>query len=160
MNDWWQGLEERERRIVAIGGLLLSLVLLFLGVLDPLQRSLASASAEQSGKSKVFRELEAIAAQAGTLRAQQIASGTLPPELTLQRAVDETAQASSLRESISSLTPEKANLKVLMNDAPLTPTLMWLMTLRQEYGIRVVELDSTRGSSQGTANLSITLTGR
>lgn len=159
MNEWWQGLEDRERRLVAMGGLVVALTLLFLGVIEPLQKGLASAEAEHSARAKVFQSLESIAARAGALRAQQVPSGALPPEMTLERAVDESAQAASLRNSIASMTPERNSLKLLMNDAPLAPTLTWLSTLRQQYGIRVVELESTRGSGLSLTNLSITLAG-
>jgi general secretion pathway protein M len=157
MNEWWEGLEDRERRLVAIGGSVVALTLLFLGVIEPLQKSLAAAESQYSAQAQAYQSLESIAAKAGALRAQQVASGTLPAELTLERAVDETAQAASLRSSIASMTPERNALKVLMNDAPLAATLNWLVTLRQQYGIRVVEIESTRGAVPGSSNLAITL---
>jgi general secretion pathway protein M len=159
MIEWWQNLGDRERSLLGIGGVLLALMLLYVMVLEPLQAKVASINTLRTASSATLQRMNVIAEQAATLRAQQIESGTLPDDLSLQRAVDESAQAASLRDKISSLTQDSAiSVKMMMQGTPLTQSLMWLLTLRQQYGIRISELEATRGDAAGTANLSVTLT--
>jgi general secretion pathway protein M len=161
MKEWWEGLSDRERRLIGLGTGALIIILLYVGALDPLQRNVVSAFAERDAQLGLMHKLQQIAAEAESLKAQQVDSGALPEGMTLQAAVETSAQAAALGEELLSVTADDPHtVKVVIQEAPLDNVIMWLVTLRQQYGARVQLLEATRGSDPGMGQFAVTLSDR
>jgi type II secretory pathway component PulM len=161
MKEWWENLGERERQLLSIGVLVLMLLLGYVFVVEPLQIQIKTATAERDAKTALLHKLESVAAEADALRAQQIEQGQLPEGAVLQTVIEESAEAAGLKERISTVSPEGADaVRLSMKSAQYDSALLWLVTLRQQYGVRVDSIDAARGGEPGTADVEVTVTAR
>lgn len=158
MKEWWENLAERERLLLSIGVLVLALLLAYLVVVEPLQNELATATAERDAKTALFQKLGRAAAEADALRAQQVVAGSLPDGSVAQDVAQESAEAAGLKEQIKNAGPGDAgSVKFRLEQARFDTALLWLATLRQQYGLRVEAFSATRGSEPGNADIDVTL---
>lgn len=156
LTELWNGLEARERRLLRIGAVLLALVLLYTGLLVPIQvelRRLRSAVPEARHQ---LAEMRAQAAAVQPLRGRQArppAPGTLVP------IVEQSASARGLRASITRLEPDGSNgLRLAVEAIPFNGLLAWLADLQNEHALLVesVQLDAaTAGAVSGRVNLRV-----
>lgn len=158
MKDWWENLAERERLLLSIGVLVMASLLAYVLVVEPLQNELKAATAERAAKTTLFQELQKAAAEADALRAQQVVAGSLPDGAVAQNVVQESAEAAGLTERIENVGPGDAgSVELSLEQARFDTALLWLATLRQQYGLRVEAFSATRGSEPGNADIDVTL---
>ncbi|MCG3200269.1 MAG: hypothetical protein NFCOHLIN_00117 [Gammaproteobacteria bacterium] len=158
MREWWENLAERERLLLSIGVLVLASLLAYLFAVEPLQNELKSATAERDAKITLFHRLQNAAAQADDLRAQQVVAGSLPDGADAQTLVRESAAAAGLEEQVKDLgSGEAGGVRLSLEEARFDTALLWLATLRQQYGLRVETFSATRGSEPGNADIDLTL---
>jgi general secretion pathway protein M len=159
MKDWWENLAERERLLLSIGMLVLALLLVYVFIVEPLQTQLRTATAERDAKTTLLHKLQDAAAEADMLRAQQVDTGALPDGAVAQNIVQESAEAAGLKEQIKIDASEDARtVKLSLKQAQFDTALLWLVTLRQQYGLHVEAFSATRGAEPGTADMELTLT--
>lgn len=158
MKQWWESLAERERLLLSLGVLVLALLLAYLFVIEPLQSESKTATAERDAKTALFHKLQGAAAEADALRAQQVVAGSLPDGADVQSLVQQSAEAAELKERIRSVgSGDAGTVKLGLEQARFDTALLWLATLRQQYGLRVEAFSATRGSAPGDANVDVTL---
>lgn len=159
MREWWENLAERERLLLSLGVLVLALLLVYLFIVEPLQNEFKTATAEHDAKTTLLQKLRSAAAEADALRSQQVATGSLPDGAVAQNVVQESAEAAGLKEQINDVAAEDAHtVKLSLEQARFDTALLWLATLRQQYGLRVEAFSATRGGDAGTADMELTLT--
>lgn len=158
MKAWWENLAERERLLLSIGVLVMTLLLAYLFAVEPLQNELKTATAEHDAKITLFHRLKSAAAQAGDLRARQVVAGSLPDGADAQALVQESAAAAGLKEQVKDLgSGEAGGVRLSLEEARFDTALLWLAALRQQYGLRVETFGATRGSEAGNADIELTL---
>jgi general secretion pathway protein M len=152
LRAWYAGLQERERRVVAIGGIALVIVVLFGGLLLPLQSAVSSAvkraddrrddltwmhanMAElQSGASTVFND-----------------SGEAPVVI-----VDRVAREQGLGSTLKGTQPSGNGVRVQLEAAPFDTLIIWLARLDQRYGLAIDSITVDRGARPGLVNANVT----
>ncbi len=158
MKEWWENLAERERLLLSVGALVLALLLGYLFVVEPLQNELKTATAERDAKTALFHKLQGIAAEADALRAQRVLAGSLPDGADAQSLVQQSAEAAGLKEQVKNVGPGDAgSVKLRLEQARFDTALLWLATLRQQYGLRVEAFSAKRAGEPGTADVDVTL---
>ena len=158
MKQWWESLAERERLLLSVGALVLALLLAYLFVVEPLRNELKTATAERDAKTSLFHKLQGAAAEADVLRARQVEAGTLPDGADAQSLVQQSAEAAGLKEQIKNVgSGDAGSVKLSLEQARFDTVLLWLATLRQQYGLRVEAFSATRAGEPGAADIDLTL---
>lgn len=134
---WWQGLAARERQLLAWGGVILALGLLWWVALQPALRTLAQAPSEHERLDAQLQQMQREAAEAQQLRALP----PLPPE-----------QAAAALRAATDRLGTKARLLLQGERATVTFTGVgsaalrdWLGEARAGARARPVEANLTRG---------------
>lgn len=150
---WYAGLEERERRFVIVGALGVSLLILIVGILMPLQAAVSTAVARSETKRQ---DLAWMQANAPAVRA----AGALPsdtgeaPVVMVDRIGRELGLASSLRGT----QPNGTGVRVQLEAAPFDTLITWLATLEQREGLAIESITVDRAARPGVVNASVTFT--
>ncbi|WP_044332115.1 type II secretion system protein GspM [Sphingomonas hengshuiensis] len=144
--DWWRGLSQRERVLVAVLGALLVGATLVFGVVKPLQAARAQALAD-------IRTYE-------TLSARIRAAGTLTATKAPRR---EGAPAKVAGDAAAGLglvvTPEAVpgGVRVAIADATYETLLAWIADLAATSDLRVRSLTIQRRPATGRVSASVEL---
>jgi general secretion pathway protein M len=150
---WYAGLEERERRFVIIGAVGVSLLILIVGILMPLQSAVSTAVTRSETKRE---DLAWMQVNAPAVRA----AGALPsdtgeaPVVMVDRIGRELGLASSLRGT----QPNGTGVRVQLEAAPFDTLITWLATLEQRYGLAIESITVDRAARPGVVNASVTFT--
>jgi general secretion pathway protein M len=143
--QWFTGLSERERRIVHAGVVVVSL-LFVIGVLLPLDRSVAQAHQRLAKKRNDLAWMQGVV--------PELAAAPQPPSAageSLLVIVDRSARESGLAGSLAGSEPAgPGGLSLRLQKAPFDLLVAWLARLAQQNGIRV---DSATIDSAGTPGL-------
>jgi general secretion pathway protein M len=152
LRAWYAGLQERERRMVTIGAVALALIILFGGILLPLQSAVSRA--QQRSESK-RQDLQWMRANAPEIRAagNQMLVDSGEPSVVM---VDRTGRAAGLTDALRGTQPSGNGVRVQLEGAPFDTLVSWLATLDQNYGLAVESITVDRATKPGLVNASIT----
>jgi type II secretory pathway component PulM len=72
--------------------------------------------------------------------------------------IGSSAGKAGISGALSKLDPEGTNLaRVTLSQAPFSDVMRWLIALRNEYGVKVVNASIRKGAMTGTVDVQITL---
>ncbi len=144
-------LSARERRLV-LGALALAALLLVLGVLIPLDRSVAHAQDRLAHKRADLSWMQGVA--------PELAAATPPPAATgesLLVIIDRSARETGLGGALTSEPAGPGSLSVRLQKAPFDTLIAWLGRLAQQNGVRVESATIERADAPGLVNAAIVL---
>jgi general secretion pathway protein M len=148
------GLQERERRILVLGGAALVLVLAYGLVWLPLQEAREQAREAIARSEATLTWMRQAAAEVVALRRAGV---TEPDERPLLSIVDSTAKGSGLQEAIRRIQPVGQNdVRVNLDGAAYSDLVAWLAAL-QGRGVKAVELSAQRENEPGRVTANLTL---
>jgi general secretion pathway protein M len=150
-------LNERERRMVIVGGVCIALLLVF-GIILPLDHSVAKAQARLATK-------QADLAWMREVTPELVAAGPGPTQPTSQRSmlvvVDRAARDAGLGTALTSSEPSGAGgLSVRLEKAPFDSLIAWLARLSEQDGIRVDSATMDNAGQPGLVNAGVVLHSR
>jgi general secretion pathway protein M len=156
LRAWYAGLQAREQRMVAIGGIALALLILVGGILLPLQTAVSSAQSRNETKRQ---DLAWMRAHAAEIRA---AGNQLPPDSAEPPVVivDRVGRAAGLTDALRGTQPNGSGVRVQLEGAPFDVMVAWLATLDQRYGLSIESITVDRTAKPGLINASITFQAR
>src|ERR1700683_4202448 len=142
-------LNERERRMVVIGGICIALLLVF-GVIVPLERSVTKAQARVVTKQADLAWMRGV-----TPELLAAGPGVAPPssQRSMLVIVDGAAREAGLAKSLTSSEPSGAGgLQVRLEKAPFDAVVAWLARLSEQEGIRVDSATIDNAGQPGIIN--------
>ena len=150
----FDSLNEREQRMLIVGGVCVALILVF-GIIMPLNRSVAHAHARLAAKQADLVWMRGVAPELA-------AAGTGPSTPTSQRSmlvvVDRAAREAGLGTALTSSEPSGAGgLQVRLEKAPFDAIVGWLARLSEQDGIRVDSATMDNSGQPGVVNAGIVL---
>ena len=158
MKDWLDKLEPKERLMLAVGGVVLMLLLIYVLVLAPIR------SAYQLLKSGVAEQRETVAWMQGSARKIErlrSSGGSASQGLggrSLLAVTDSTARAAGLGAALKRVEPEGGNsVRVWLDNAPFDVLIKWLGTLSMRHGVDANSVTLERNESAGLVNARLTL---
>jgi general secretion pathway protein M len=151
---WYSGLQEREQRMVAVGGVVVALLVLVLGILMPLQSAVSNAAHRNATKREDLAWMQVNAAEIRASGNQLPASTGEAPVVLVDRVGRENGLASSLRGT----QPNGNGVRVQVEAAPFDALVTWLATLDERYGLSIETITVDRAARPGVVNASITFT--
>jgi general secretion pathway protein M len=154
LRAWYAGLQEREQRMVAIGGVAMAVLVLVLGILVPLQSAVSNA-VKRNAVQRV--DLEWMQANAPEIRAAGNQAGGDTGEAPVV-LVDRVAREAGLAGALRGTQPNGTGVRVQLEAAPFDTMVTWLATLDERYGLAIESITVDRGALPGVVNASITFT--
>jgi general secretion pathway protein M len=149
---WFEALPERERRIAQVGAVLAA-VLLVVGVLLPLDRSVAQLHERLAKKRNDLAWMQGVA--------PELAASPQPPSAageSLLVIVDRSARESGLAGALAGSEPAgPGGLSLRLQKAPFDTLIAWLARLAQQNGIRVDSASIDSAGSPGLVNAAVVL---
>jgi general secretion pathway protein M len=154
LRAWYAGLQQREQRVVTVGGVALAVLILVVGILMPLQSAVSSAVKRNETKRL---DLKWMQANAPEVRASgnQLAGDTGEAPVVL---VDRVAREAGLANALRGTQPTGTGVRVQLEAAPFDTLVTWLATLDERYGLAIESITVDRAARPGVVNASITFT--
>ena len=147
MRAWYANLAERERRVVTLGAIAAT-VLLLLAIVLPLNRNITQARQRITTKQS---DLVFIQGAVGQIAGAGPGIGSAATGESLVVLIDSSARESGLGKSLSSSQPTgDKGLRVRLDNVAFDALVAWLARLSQSHGVRV---DSAEIESSGDAGL-------
>jgi general secretion pathway protein M len=150
---WYQGLAQRERRLVLGGAVVAVLVLLF-GVLLPLDQSVSRAQVRLAHKQSDLAWMRSVAPQL-------VGAPTMTPvssSRSLIAVVDSSAREAGLGSALTNSEPSgPTGLRIRLDKAQFDIVVGWLARLAEQHGIRVDSATVDSAGSPGLVNAGIVL---
>ncbi len=154
LRTWFNGLQQREQRVVAIGAVILALIVLVGGILMPLQSAVSTAVRANANKRE---DLAWMRVNAPEIRAAGFAlaadTGEAPMVL-----VDRVGREAGLSSALRGTQPNATGVRVQLEAASFDTMIAWLDTLDARYGYALESITVDRGAAPGMVNASVTFT--
>lgn len=151
---WWSALEERERRALSIGVVVLALLLLYLLIWAPMQSSVARLAKTVPANRAKLAQMRADATEAGRLRSRVSA---ISSTTNLLSTLEQTATQQGIRAQITRMDPEGDNgARLSIDNVDFGALVTWLGTL-QGQGVRVENANVSRKAAPGVVSAQLSL---
>ena len=152
LQAWYSGLQEREQRMVAIGGIVVAVLILVMGILVPLQSAVSTAAARNDKKRDDLEWMQLNASEVRAAGDQLPANTGEAPVVLVDRVGREAGLASALRGT----QPSGTGVRVQLEAAPFDTMITWLTTLDERYGLAIESITVDRAVRPGAVNANIT----
>jgi general secretion pathway protein M len=152
LKTWYAGLKEREQRVVAVGAVALVIVVLFGGLLLPLQSAVTSAVKRADDRRDDLSWMHANVAEL------QYGAGTVFNDSNEAPVVivDRVGREQGLANSLKGTQPSGNGVRVQLEAAPFDTVITWLARLDQRYGLAIDSITVDRGARPGLVNANVT----
>jgi general secretion pathway protein M len=147
----YEALQDRERRVVLIGGVALGLLVLIGGILLPMDSAVSSAvqGAQTKREDLAWMQLNAGEIQAG---ANTLFKDTGEAPVVV---VDRVAREQGLGQALKGSQPSPNGVRVQLEAASFDTMVSWLATLDQRYGLAIDSITVDRGARPGAVNANV-----
>lgn len=158
MSSWWNGLQPRERNMLAIGGAICAVLLAWAFVWHPLARARADAHARADRARADLVWMRSVTGQANELHAQGARSHAGRQGKSLLALADASARAAGLSGALKRVEPTGGNsVRVSFEVASFDMLVDWLSQLARDYGVRVSDFSADKVEGLGLVNARVTL---
>jgi len=155
MNFSLESMNERERRMVLIGGAV-AVVLLIVGVLFPLDHSVSLTQDRIGKKQADLAWMKGVAPELASA-GPGVSQATTTQE-SLLVVVDRAAREAGLGNSLTSSEPNgPGGLRVRLEKAPFDTLIGWVARLNEQHGIRVESANIDNAGAPGLVNAGFVL---
>lgn len=155
MLRWWGSLQPRDRRMLAIGGGVLALVLGYLVAFEPAYQGRIRLEKELPGLRGQLAQMDALSAEARRLAGQATQGADSPQQLRTQ--LESSIAAAGLKGSMSQLTVSGELIDLRFKGVPFTTWLAWFDTALRETRLRAVDIAIERDAAPGAVSARLTL---
>ena len=152
LSAWYAGLQAREQRVVGIGALALGALLLFGGILLPLESAVSTAEKTKQTRSADLSWMRANAQEVQAAGPLLLADSGEAPVVLVDRIGREAGLGSALRGT----QPNGAGVRVQLQAAPFDILITWLASLEEQHGLAIESISVDRAAKPGMVNANIT----
>lgn len=154
----YRELQPRERLIVAVGGVVVLLTLIYLLLWEPFAKAHERQAAALADERALAERLETIATT--VQKAQASGVGAIQGrEQSLLTLVDQQGRSPELGKAPARLQPEGENeVKVWFEDVPFDALVRWMATLESRFGVQITGAEFERRAGDGLVNARLTVT--
>lgn len=158
MGTWWQGLAEREQRIVAAGTLAVALMLGWAFIWRPLVVKRAELRDAIAAQQRDLAYVRVATADVERLRATGNAARRDRQGRSLLALADATARAGGLEGALKRVEPVgTGSVRVSFEVARFDAVIGWIEGLARDYGVEATDLSADRADGVGLVNARVTL---
>jgi general secretion pathway protein M len=157
LKAWFNGLQPRERALVAGGAVLVLLTALYLFALAPFYAAVDAREARVSQKKADLAWMRSVAGEVQVLGANQPMLAT-PTDESLVVLVDRTAREAGLASSLTGQTPQgETGIRVRLESAAFDVAMMWLANLELSHRVAIESATFDRTQTPGLVNVTLVL---
>lgn len=149
---WYADLQQREQRMVAVGGIVVGLLILVVGILVPLQSAVSTARTRNATKREDLEWMQVNAPEIRAAGSQLPATTGEAPVVLVDRIGREAGLAAAMRGT----QPSGTGVRVQLEAAPFDTMITWLATLDERYGLAIESITVDRAVRPGVVNANIT----
>ena len=144
IKTWWQGINQREQRLVLMAGSTFIIFLLYSFIWQPLNESL-----EETEQKLASRQVLLTWVTENTSRYQntKVVGNGNKSTGSLSGIINRTANQQQL--TITRIQPQGDNVQVWLDSAPFTQLLFWFEHLANNENLQVQAIDLAQGEKQG-----------
>ena len=155
---WWNTLQPRERRMIAIGAVACVLLLAWAFIWHPLARARADLHTRVDRQRDDVAWMRAASGQATELHAAGERSHVERQGKSLLALADVSARAAGLSGALKRVEPTGGNsVRVSFEVASFDMLVDWLNQLARDYGVRVTDFSADKVEGLGLVNARVTL---
>jgi general secretion pathway protein M len=153
----FEALQPREQLLVAVGGLVAALGLVYLLLWQPFALMRARHAAELDSARSMAARIELIGAQAQ--QSHPAGAGlVVGHDVSLLAAVDQASKDGVLGKPLSRVNPDGDNqVRVWVEDVQFDAVVRWMDDLQNRYGVHVDNVAVERRPTAGTVNARMAL---
>ncbi len=142
----WESLNEREQRLVGIGGTALLVAIFYWGLWQPLGDSMARSQ-------KLLQKQQATNnwAKEAVVKLKS-SSGTSQNGASLSQIINSTARRFNVQ--IGRMNPKGDQLNLLVEEIVFNDLLKWIAHLEQSQGVKIINLDVSELEQPGKVRVS------
>ncbi|MEM9172320.1 MAG: type II secretion system protein GspM [Pseudomonadota bacterium] len=156
MKAWFDDLQPRERWVLMIGAVVLTLTLVYAFLLQPFNENYARAVNDIENKQQLLADSRRLLKPGNTASVQTPAGMTPTQSLTL--VIANTVNANGLGRAYRSSTPTNDDgIRVSLQDAAFDDVVTWLGQLDRDDGIAVVSGNFSARADVGRVDASLVL---
>lgn len=157
MKTWWQGLSDRDRRVLSVGAVLAALLLLYALAWLPLDRSREALRVQAAALDASYRWMRAAAPEVQRLRAGGAGQQAQDGRSLLARA-DAGARESGLGTALLRVEPvAEGQVRMVFQQVGFDALMAWLEQFSSSQGLRVSEFNVQTTGASGQVDARIGL---
>ncbi|MCG7532204.1 type II secretion system protein M [Psychrobium sp. MM17-31] len=143
MKDWFNGLAQREQRLILamLGVVIIAIV--FFALIQPLQERVARAELSVKRNQQLLSWVETNAAKIVQLRAKGGVSASASG--SIEQRINRSARQYKI--TINRLQPQNKKMQVMIDKAPFNSILQWVQALQLKQGL-TIEIADIRADAQ------------
>lgn len=155
---WWNQLAIRDRRILIIGGVVVSIFLLWSFAWHPLALKQAQIVEQMGNARRDIAYMRVAEAEVVRLRSAGVQSRADRQGKSLLALADVSARGANLDGVLKRLEPIGANsVRASFEFASFDSLVAWMEQLARDYGIQVTDFSADRVDATGLVNARVTL---
>jgi general secretion pathway protein M len=158
MRGWWEGLQPRERRMLAIGAAVVAAMLGWALLWYPLSHARADLAARVAHQRDDLAWMRQALGEVGSLRAQGARSRADRQGKSLLALADVSARGAGLTGALKRVEPAGSDsVRVNLEIADFDALMSWLDALARDYGVQVTDFSADKVEGLGLVNARVTL---
>jgi len=158
MRAWWERLQERERRIVAIGAVVVAAMLVWALLWYPLSHARSDLAMRVARQHDDLAWMQQALGEIKNLRAQGARGRADRQGKSLLALADVSARGAGLTGALKRVEPAGANsVRVNLEIADFDALTNWLDSLARDYGVQVTDFSADKVDGMGLVNARVTL---
>jgi len=159
LQEYWSGLQPREQRVLAGGGIALVLILIYAVIIDPISSELSRLRESVAVQQEELAWMHQAAVEVKGLMAGGPQRSTGHNGQSAMSAIDAAARKYGLGKALKQLSPNGGKVRVRLEAAAFDAMLQWLGELGEKRGIGVDSLNMERLADPGLVNATVVLGG-
>jgi len=157
MREWFEGLEQRERLLVAIAAALTVIAVVVLLIIRPISSQTTRGQELVADKTALLTELEQVAQRIGP-QGGSAPTANLTNTDSMVVVVDQTTRNAGLASYLKRNQPDGADsIRLRFENAPFDTVVSWLADLENNYGMSATSANIDLGAGAGRINCNFTL---
>lgn len=160
LSNWWGTRNLREKWILKIGGVFLTILLLYVAIFQPIHHKINMLSENLSAQKQTLAWMQSEIPALKSLRQGNPSRQNIPPG-SLLSILEKSLKQSPLAKEIVELqknpdeTQESVQLK--FNHINFDELTKWLINFSNTYGITIVQFSATRTSENGIVQANLVI---
>jgi general secretion pathway protein M len=155
---WWQGLQERERHMVAIGSVVVAVMLGWALLWYPLSHARSDLALRVARQHDDLAWMQQALAETRNLHAQGARGRADRQGKSLLALADVSARGAGLTGALKRVEPAGANsVRLNLEIADFDALMSWLDSLARDYGVQVTDFSADKVEGTGLVNARVTL---
>lgn len=158
IQNWYLGLQQRERQLVLAASTVIIITLLYLIIWEPIHNGLEKQKQKHQSHITNLEWMQTAASEVRVLKSSGASNRNKNNSQPVSLLVETSAANAGLKPYLSKLesTSDKG-ARVTIDAAPFNQMLLWLSTLQTQYGITVSSANLDRDEKPGAVNARMTL---